>query len=111
LDDWPESLVGFFATPLTVTINFRPLLWDFWHLSSASLISSILLRSNNMGNDFDKKPPQGDQEQSGQGQKRNDPNQSSNDSQDPGRKNQNTREFPERKDREGSEDVEKRRAS
>lgn len=51
--------------------------------------------------DFDKKP------QGGQ----NEPDQSSNNPQDPGRKNPNTQEFPERKDREGSEDVEKRRAS
>ena len=50
-----------------------------------------------MGNDLDKQPPLGDRQQSGQSQ-----NQS---------KNPNTQEFPERKDREGSEDVEKRRAS
>ncbi len=69
-----------------------------------------------MANEFDKnKDQQQDPQQKrdqgqGQGQTQQNPNQSNN-PQDTGKKNPNTQEFPERKDREGSEDVEKRRAS
>ena len=67
-----------------------------------------------MANEFDKnKDQQQDPQQKrdqGQGQGQNNPNQSRN-SQETGKKEPSTQEFPERKDREGSEDVEKRRAS
>jgi len=68
-----------------------------------------------MATEFDKNQPQDQQQKrdqgQGQGQNQNNPNQSNN-PQDTGKKNPNTQsEFPERKDREGSENVEKRRAS
>jgi len=66
-----------------------------------------------MATEFDKNQPQDPQQKrdQGQGQSQNNPNQS-NDPQDTGKRNPNTQsEFPERKDREGSENVEKRRAS
>ena len=59
-----------------------------------------------MANEFDKNK---DQQQDPQ-QKR-DQGQNQGNTQDPTKKNPNTQEFPDRKDREGSEDVEKRRAS
>ena len=70
-----------------------------------------------MANEFDKNqnqqqdPQQKRDQGQGQGQSQNNPNQSDN-PQDTSKKNPNIEsEFPERKDREGSEDVEKRRAS
>jgi len=66
-----------------------------------------------MATEFDKNQQQDPQQKrdQGQGQSQNNPNQS-NDPQDTGKRNPNTQsEFPERKDREGSENVEKRRAS
>jgi len=67
-----------------------------------------------MANEFDKNKDQQQDPQrkrgQGQGQGLSNPNQSQN-PQETGKKDPNTQEFPERKDREGSEDVEKRRAS
>lgn len=70
-----------------------------------------------MANEFDKNkqqdPEQQKREQGNQNQQQNDPSrekgQTQNNPQDPARKNPNT--DVERKDREGSEDVAKRRAS
>ncbi len=58
-----------------------------------------------MANEFDK-----NKEQQQDPQQKRDQGQNQGNIQDPNKKNP-SQEFPERKDREGSEDVEKRRAS